>query len=448
MKREEIIKIISESKNYDVLNFKDQEIDYVAANLIVETLIKDKDKSIGVLLRNNKIERGFKPIISALKVCNLFLLDLGNTKIGDIGAVGIAKALRFNSTLDRLELDENQIKDIGTNSLAWALQLNTTLKILALGNNQIGDDGAKNLAEALRSNTTLQILELGNNQIGDDGAKNLAEALRSNTTLKTLYLGKNQIGDQGAEALAEALEKNLTLTSFDLGENQIINKVLEKKISDLIDRNNIFSKVISDKIFAKIFAGSKVPLNFTDEESRLIEISPHACNQIFHQLNDKLKTIGDNEDDHKSNFNKLVSSMKRSQIGLKILSKATDPSFYYNNDDPNRFMIPQHSVFKKFMVPLSVNNLFIALRVKNIKTLDKKLDHDYNPQDIVFNDEGLIGETILKYYKKEDINSLRAELYKKNKSNSKLDPSPSPESPSAQGQGQAQGSKQTPSSSP
>ena len=114
-----------------------------------------------------------------------------------------------------------------------------------------------------------------------------------------------------------------------------------------------------------------------------------------------MKTIGDNEDDYKSNFNKFVTSMKRSQIGLKILSKATDPSFYYNNDDPNRFMIPQHSVFKKFMVPLSVNNLFIALRVKNIKTLDKKLDHDYNPQDIVFNDEGLIGETILKYYEKK-----------------------------------------------
>ena len=98
--------------------------------------------------------------------------------------------------------------------MAKLLKTNTTLTRLDLWDNKIGDAGAQALAETLKTNTTLTRLDLGGNKIGDAGAQALAEFLKTNTTLTTLYLGYNAIGATGEAAKREIdkyLERNRKL---------------------------------------------------------------------------------------------------------------------------------------------------------------------------------------------------------------------------------------------
>ena len=106
-------------------------------------------------------------------------------------------------------MSEREIGDEGAISLASALKWNTSLLYLYLGNNEIGDKGAIALAEALKANTSLQMLTLTRNYIGDKGAISLAEAIKWNTSLQTLYLlyldNKNRFGDIAKKMVEVAL---------------------------------------------------------------------------------------------------------------------------------------------------------------------------------------------------------------------------------------------------
>lgn len=67
---------------------------------------------------------------------------IGNNKLGDMGAIAIAKALEVNSTLNVLHL--------------------CTLHAESVANDQIGDSGASAIAKALEKNRGLIKLYLGN----------------------------------------------------------------------------------------------------------------------------------------------------------------------------------------------------------------------------------------------------------------------------------------------
>ena len=77
--------------------------------------------------------------------------------------------------------------------------------------NKIGDQGAIAIAKALEVNAVLKKLVLNDNKIGDQGAIAIADALKFNAVLKELWLYENNIGDQGTIALAEALKFNAVL---------------------------------------------------------------------------------------------------------------------------------------------------------------------------------------------------------------------------------------------
>ena len=93
-------------------------------------------------------------------------------------------------------------------ALAKALKGNTTLKRLDLGLNSIGTEGAKALAVLLKDDTSLTNLDLWNNNIGDDGADALAEALKINKTLSTLVVSQNDISTDAANNLKDAAKLN------------------------------------------------------------------------------------------------------------------------------------------------------------------------------------------------------------------------------------------------
>lgn len=89
-------------------------------------------------------------------------------------------------------------------------------KILNLYNKKIGDEGAIVLAKELASNTSVVTVDLSSNNIGNVGAVALAEALKTNTTITTLSLYFNKFGDVACKAFEKALQNNTTLTKLEM----------------------------------------------------------------------------------------------------------------------------------------------------------------------------------------------------------------------------------------
>ena len=85
---------------------------------------------------------------------------------------------------------------------------------LLLHGEKIGDDGAVALAKELGTDRNLKLLDLWSNGIGPAGAGALATALASNTVLQKLYLNENAIGPEGAASMAKAITTNRVLQSL------------------------------------------------------------------------------------------------------------------------------------------------------------------------------------------------------------------------------------------
>ena len=161
---------------------------------------------------------GAKQIAMALmdpdtKVQSLVIHSCG---IGGESATVIAKALKNSPSLQVLwrPLSNNNTGVDGTKDVAEAckeaLKIRSTLQDLSLCCNDLGDVDAMGIAEALKTNSSsLQSLNLSFNKIGVEGATAIAEALKINSTLQLLNLSENNIGGKGATALAKALKQAL-----------------------------------------------------------------------------------------------------------------------------------------------------------------------------------------------------------------------------------------------
>lgn len=86
--------------------------------------------------------------------------------------------------------------------------------IESLARNNIGEVGAQVLARSLRTNASLQKLELGHNRIGDEGTKALAKAIESSHTpvLEAVTLTSTRMTDTGAPAFGQSFNNRHVLT--------------------------------------------------------------------------------------------------------------------------------------------------------------------------------------------------------------------------------------------
>jgi hypothetical protein len=121
----------------------------------------------------------------------------------DIDTDDIERIISALPNLTSLNLTGNKIGDSGAITIARKLP---SLKELYLHDNNIGDDGARTIAERLPSLTHLYLWE---NKIGDDGARAIAEHL---TALTSLQLSNNKIGADGAQAKRWSLKSGQRAT--------------------------------------------------------------------------------------------------------------------------------------------------------------------------------------------------------------------------------------------
>ena len=133
-------------------------------------------------------------------------LDLGNTQIGTMTLIQLAKVMWYNSTVRVLNLENPRSaydkEETAVYHLAKMIRANRALSELYLGKHNISDRGAQLLAEYLEDNATLRVLDVRANKIGVAGAESFAILLmRGGSVLSTLNLASNRICDQGGQAL-------------------------------------------------------------------------------------------------------------------------------------------------------------------------------------------------------------------------------------------------------
>ena len=189
-----------------------------------------------------------------------------------------------NSVLRKLDISYNSIGDTGIAALAHCLEHLFNLNTLNLRCTKIGDEGAISLAKLFRQLTVstsitgmLQKLDMSYNHIGDIGAIALAESIRYLTRLTELNLTGNRIGDAGAVAIISAgtARKNLKL--------RIANHRITENFSTNMEQGvdgNCHILDMDGKMFEEV---EDLLLNMKDDtrhSNNINEISIHISNKI------------------------------------------------------------------------------------------------------------------------------------------------------------------------
>jgi Ran GTPase-activating protein (RanGAP) involved in mRNA processing and transport len=123
------------------------------------------------------------------------VLDLKGADLGDREAELLGQALEQGSALlVELDLAQNRIGDPGALCLARALGSHKTLAKVDLRENCLGEVGAEALLEALQSNpSVLMEVKLEHNAaVSEDSAKRVRQAATKNRVIRNLrkYLGR------------------------------------------------------------------------------------------------------------------------------------------------------------------------------------------------------------------------------------------------------------------
>ncbi|CAF4505522.1 unnamed protein product, partial [Rotaria magnacalcarata] len=167
--------------------------------------------------------------------------------------------------LIRLVLDDNRIGNEGALHLAKALKNHRTLTSLSLKSNCIGDQGAQYLAHALETNAVLTSFDLQKNQIGNEGVNCFVNALKKNTNLKNLYLDENEMTDGKAVSailrFRDYTNNCLRLDFYGMGDNliELLSSVLQR--NKTIQHISLITNKIGDRgaqVLASLIKDSKV----------------------------------------------------------------------------------------------------------------------------------------------------------------------------------------------
>lgn len=283
----ELARAIKHNKSITELNLKDCMLTDKAISYFAEALKKNQTlrelnlagnfiSPYALFKLGEKINPGEKKSLKLVKDSSTILAK-SCKYLGYDGIYSLARALRKNNTLRKLNLKNTQIDESRAEMLATALIQNTSLTELNLSKNKISDHGAIAIAEALKQNCTLNRLYLNNNKIGKAGGIAIAEMLTQNYALQRLNLSENNIGIIGRQHILRAISKNdllriLDLEQFDIfHENYypILIESLKQNISlqiifpnPSIDRSDSINKslevnIYGNKITSEIWANVK-----------------------------------------------------------------------------------------------------------------------------------------------------------------------------------------------
>ena len=129
----------------------------------------------------------------------------------------------INKTISQLDLSHNRIGNTGAMKIAKFLTHTQILTHLDLGDNNISYQGSRFLSQGIANNNSLRVLSLYLNWIDDKGGMKFCQELKGNNkTLLELNLRGNSLQGEFARALAELI-LDTNLTKIDISCNLIKN---------------------------------------------------------------------------------------------------------------------------------------------------------------------------------------------------------------------------------
>ena len=141
----------------------------------------------------------------------LVSVDVSNIGLSDLSGAFIARALRNNTSLTKLEMGGNQFASKCCHQLAESLLVNTSLKFLGLESNPLstGDDNNKSIAllsQAIGENTNLACLSLWRCGLSTSVGRLLADAIaKGSTRLISFEVGYNHFDNLDIDAIDQKL---------------------------------------------------------------------------------------------------------------------------------------------------------------------------------------------------------------------------------------------------
>jgi Ran GTPase-activating protein (RanGAP) involved in mRNA processing and transport len=178
-----VIKEAIINKQCTELDLSKNKITSVGASIIAEALNNNTTLEWLYLSRNSLCDKGVHSLSKTLSLnnCKIHVLDLQRTSIIDEGAEYIAEMLKTNTTLRFLLLSYNEISDIGVQHLANVLtHHNTTLLSLCIDSNKLGSDSSVDaLAKMLKKNRTLERLDIEDCNLSEKGKEKLRQIAQS-----------------------------------------------------------------------------------------------------------------------------------------------------------------------------------------------------------------------------------------------------------------------------
>lgn len=174
---------------------------------LFESLKKNKGVRILYLDANGITEKGAEYIaqyfeyLAKHKKSGLTSLFVGINRLGDKGAIRIAKAIRDYHPLQGLEIASNRIQASGLSVILDAVQNLPKMIYLDLGlykstsdmkelPNYFDQGGVEKIVEFIRNNRTVHILSIQDTNIGPEGVAEIIDAVRENDTLRFVYMGQ------------------------------------------------------------------------------------------------------------------------------------------------------------------------------------------------------------------------------------------------------------------
>ncbi|KAJ8725934.1 hypothetical protein PYW08_004117 [Mythimna loreyi] len=148
-------------------------------------------------------------------------IDLRYYCIDPNGFRAMAKALKYNNTVEELDLTDNFLNHDACYHMGEMLLSNRVLTELNLRGCRIGPQGARRLFHNLHQNDALKVLDLSYNKLGDDGMEYLAKAVRFGLNVTKLNLSYNSITGKGVSFFIEPFETHNKFTHLNFSWNKI-----------------------------------------------------------------------------------------------------------------------------------------------------------------------------------------------------------------------------------
>ena len=186
------------------------------------------------------------PCSIVLKSLRNMSIVLSNYGLGPLGTLALTNALKYNTTVIKLDLSCNEIGPMGVKYLANLFGENTTILDLNLAKNYIGSQGVPHLIEMFKNNKYLRSVDLSNNELNDDDGIAFFNAIEDHPVTK-LNMSYNKLSDKSGAVIGPWLADNLHLFELNLSWNHF------RKRAGVAIAKGLSVKHITISLFSFIF---------------------------------------------------------------------------------------------------------------------------------------------------------------------------------------------------